>query len=94
MAKPDKFLKEGELTLLGGIMGQLKIDLPDYETAEEWEEWFEKVCDDHIVKSGKYGWEIVPDKDKFFKNMGYVDDEEEDDLDAETPFEQYFQDFF
>lgn len=94
MAKPDKFLSEGELTLLGGLLGQLKLDMPDFETAEEWKTWFDDICDNHIVQSGKYGWEIVPDKEKFFKNMGYVDDPEEDDLEAESPYEQYIMEFF
>ena len=90
MAKPDQFLGEGPLTLLGSMVGRLGLEMPDFDTAEEWEEWFDRLCDEHIVQSGKYGWEIVEDKEKFMKNMGYVVDEEEDDTDAENPYEQYF----
>ena len=90
MAKPDQFLGEGPLTLLGSMVGRLGLEMPDFDTAEEWEEWFDRLCDEHIVQSGKYGWEIVEDKEKFMKNMGYVVDEEEDDQDAENPYEQYF----
>ena len=90
MAKPDQFLGEGPLTLLGSMAGRLGLEMPDFDTAEEWEEWFDRLCDEHIVQSGKYGWEIVEDKEKFMKNMGYVVDEEEDDPDAENPYEQYF----
>ena len=90
MGKPDDFLGEGPLTLLGSLVGRLNLEMPDFDTAEEWEEWFDKMCDEHIVQSGKYGWEIVEDKEQFLKNMGYKFDENEDDPTAENPYEQYF----
>lgn len=89
MGKPSDFLGEGPLCLLGNIRGVVDLEIPDYDTKEEWDAWFEEICERHIVQSGKIRWEIAQDKDAFLKNMGYVDDEEEDDMDAETPYEQY-----
>lgn len=92
MGKPSDFLGEGPLSMIGNICGKLDIELPDFDTAKEWEEWFDDLCEKHIVQTGKIRWEIVEDKEAFLKNMGYQDDEDEDDLDAESPFEQFFYD--
>ena len=92
MGKPIDFLGEGHLTLMGNIVGKLNIELPDFDTAQEWEDWFDELCDKHIVQTGRIRWEIVEDKEEFLKNMGYEDDEEFDDMDAESPFEQFFFD--
>lgn len=92
MGKPKDFLGEGPLTLLGTIMGQVDVELPDFDTAAEWEAWFDELCDNHIVQTSKYGWQAVADKEKFMKDMGYTEDTEFDDIDAESPFEQFFFD--
>lgn len=89
MGKPSDFLGEGPLCMIGNITGRLNIELPDFDTKEEWEVWFDELCDKHIVQTGKIRWEIVEDREEFLKNMGYKDDPDEDDLDAETPFDQF-----
>ncbi len=88
MAKPDKFFGEGPLALMGSITDRLNIDIPDFDTKEEWEDWFDKLCEDHIAQTGRFRWEIVDDKEEFLKSMGYKEDPE-DDPDAETPFDQF-----
>ena len=92
MGKPIDFLSLGQIDLLGNIIGKLDIEIPDFDNKEDCEKWFDELCDQHIVQTGRIRWEIVEDKENFMKNMGYEDDEEMDDLDAESPFEQFFFD--
>lgn len=84
MGRPEKFLNEGNMTLLGGIVSELGLEMPDFNTREEWEHWLDELVEKHVVQVTRYSWTVVENKEQFLADRRFTPEEEEngDDYDA------------
>lgn len=84
MGRPQDYLNEGNYTLLGGIVSELGLEWPDFNSTEEWENWLDELVEKHVVQSTKYSWIVVENKEQFLEDRKFSPEEEEngDDYDA------------
>ncbi len=84
MGRPEDFLNEGNMTLLGGIVSQLGLEMPNFDTREQWEDWLEQLVEDHVVQTSRYSWTVVENKAQCLADRAWTPEEEEngDDYDA------------
>ena len=67
MGRAQDYLNEGNMTLLGGIVSELGLEWPDFNSTEEWESWLDELVEKHVVQSTKYSWIVVENKVSFRK---------------------------
>ena len=84
MGRAQDYLNEGNMTLLGGIVSELGLEWPDFNSTEEWESWLDELVEKHVVQSTKYSWIVVENKEQFLADRKFSPEEEEsgDDYDA------------
>lgn len=84
MGRAQDYLNEGNMTLLGGIVSELGLEWPDFNSAQEWEDWLDELVEKHVVQSTKYSWIVVENKEQFLADREFSPEEEEngDDYDA------------
>ena len=79
MGRPEQYLGEGNMTLLGGIVSEIGLEMPDFNSAKEWEDWLDFLVEKYVVQVTKYSWMVVENKEQFLKDREFDGDEEEGD---------------
>lgn len=77
MGRPQNYLGEGQMTLLGGIVSELGIEMPDFNSYEEWEKYLDQLIEKHVVQVSKYGWTVIENKEQFLEERADLEEEED-----------------